>query len=421
MPKKLRKSLKCLNCGTAMADYNYCPECGQINTTKQVPLKLFFHDILGDYFTFDSRFFRSFIPLLRQPGHLTNEYNSGRRVSYILPLRLYLFVTILFFFIISLQGKIGLSSLEPSTVENQVVNRDSIQAIFTKYDGTIPEDVQASLISEIDNKYKLTKRKREIKFSVGDSLNLLLSNFDAAISESDRHELALEIMSQFKFYPKKGRRNRGGDKKALKKILGNSEFLPKANKTDQLFKAIDSRFRFRKIVDKAAGHNYYIEDPDTGITVDGTPVDSLEAGIEKNFLLKANALAKKGAEGGRLFWQEVLNQIPKVMFLILPIFALILKVLYIRKKIYYINHLIFSLHAHTILFLYLLFAILFPKWYVITPVVFGIWVHLFFSMRNVYKQSRLMTMLKLNLLLFLYTFPLICGFALLSVLAVVNV
>ncbi|MCH7677577.1 DUF3667 domain-containing protein, partial [candidate division KSB1 bacterium] len=39
---------------------------------------------LGDYFTFDSRFFRSFIPLLRKPGHLTNEYNSGRRVSYIL-------------------------------------------------------------------------------------------------------------------------------------------------------------------------------------------------------------------------------------------------------------------------------------------------------------------------------------------------
>ncbi len=109
------------------------------------------------------------------------------------------------------------------------------------------------------------------------------------------------------------------------------------------------------------------------------------------------------------------------MFLILPIFALILKVLYIRKKIYYINHLIFSLHAHTILFLYLLFAILFPKWYVITPVVFGIWVHLFFSMRNVYKQSRFMTMLKLNSLLFLYTVPLIIGFALLSVLAVVNV
>ncbi len=158
MPKKLRKSLKCLNCGTSMEDYNYCPECGQINTTKQVPLKLFFHDILGDYFTFDSRFFRSFIPLLRKPGHLTNEYNSGRRVSYILPLRLYLFVTILFFFIISLQGKIGLSNLEPPAEENQVVNKDSIQTIFTKYDEQIPEDVQASLISDIDNKYKLTKK-----------------------------------------------------------------------------------------------------------------------------------------------------------------------------------------------------------------------------------------------------------------------
>jgi len=116
-----------------MEDYNYCPECGQINTTKQVPLKLFFHDILGDYFTFDSRFFRSFIPLLRKPGHLTNEYNSGRRVSYILPLRLYLFVTILFFFIISLQGKIGLSNLEPHAEENQVATKDSIHPMFIHF------------------------------------------------------------------------------------------------------------------------------------------------------------------------------------------------------------------------------------------------------------------------------------------------
>jgi len=228
-------------------------------------------------------------------------------------------------------------------------------------------------------------------------------------------------MSNFKLYPKKGRRNKGNEKKVLKEILENSEFLSKAKKTDQLFNAIDSRFRFKKKINQAKGPSFLIEGPDIGITVDGTPVDSLEDGLYKTFLLKANSLVKKGEDGGRLFWQEVLNQIPKVMFLILPIFALILKVLYIRKKIFYINHLIFSLHAHTILFLYLLLAVLFPKWYVITPVVLGIWIHLFFSMRNVYKQSRLMTMLKLNSLLFLYTVPLILGFALLSVLAVVNV
>ena len=421
MPKKLRKSQECLNCGTEMADFNYCSECGQINTTKQVPLKLFFHDILGDYFTFDSKFFRSFAPLLRKPGHLTNEYNSGRRVSYILPLRLYLFVTILFFFILSLNSKISLDGLDLAAEENQVVNKDSIQTIFTKYDEQIPEDVQASLISDIDKKYKLTKKKQEIKFSVGDSLKLLLSDFDSSIADSSRDELTLEIMSNFKLYSKKGRRNKGDDKKALKRILENSDLFAGTAKTDDLFGMIDSRFRFKKTSKKAAGHNYFIEGPDTGITFDGTPVDSLEEGLHKSFLLKANSLVKKGEEGGRLFWQELLNQIPKVMFLILPIFALILKVLYIRKKIYYINHLIFSLHAHTILFLYLMFAILFPKWYVISPVIFGIWIHLFFSMRNVYKQSRFMTMLKLNSLLFLYTVPLILGFALLSVLAVVNV
>jgi len=90
--------------------------------------------------------------------------------------------------------------------------------------------VQASLISEIDDNYKLTKKKREIKFSAGDSLNLLLSDFDATISDSSRDELTSAIMSNFKLYPKKGRRNKGNDKKALKEILKDSPLFAEVKK-----------------------------------------------------------------------------------------------------------------------------------------------------------------------------------------------
>ncbi|MEM9896389.1 MAG: DUF3667 domain-containing protein [Bacteroidota bacterium] len=65
-----------------------------------VQFKEFVLDFLGDYFTFDSLIFRSVKPLIFMPGFLTLEFISGRRVSYIPPLRLFIFISILFFIVL---------------------------------------------------------------------------------------------------------------------------------------------------------------------------------------------------------------------------------------------------------------------------------------------------------------------------------
>ena len=74
----------------------FCPECGQENVDSH---ENFFH-LLGhytaDFFHFESKIPRSVIPLLTKPGFLTKEYWEGRRIRYIHPLRLYLFVSVLF-------------------------------------------------------------------------------------------------------------------------------------------------------------------------------------------------------------------------------------------------------------------------------------------------------------------------------------
>lgn len=51
--------------------------------------------VVGDFFHFDSKFFRSILPLFIKPGFLTKQYIEGKRVSYIHPLRLFFFVTIM--------------------------------------------------------------------------------------------------------------------------------------------------------------------------------------------------------------------------------------------------------------------------------------------------------------------------------------
>lgn len=57
----------------------------------------FLSEFLKDYFTFDSKIFRSLKPLLFDPGFLVTEYIAGKRVSYIPPLRIFIFSSILFF------------------------------------------------------------------------------------------------------------------------------------------------------------------------------------------------------------------------------------------------------------------------------------------------------------------------------------
>jgi hypothetical protein len=59
---------------------------------------------LGDYFAYDSKLAKSLKPLMFKPGFLAKEYREGKRVAYISPLRLYIFISIFFFIVLNLSG-----------------------------------------------------------------------------------------------------------------------------------------------------------------------------------------------------------------------------------------------------------------------------------------------------------------------------
>ncbi|MBK7946182.1 MAG: DUF3667 domain-containing protein [Flavobacteriales bacterium] len=90
----------CPNCEHPMqADAAYCAACGQAAVGDNT-FKAFLHQFLGDYFTFDSKITRSLKPLLLKPGELTLEYMRGRRQRYIPPVRLFIFLSVLFFLVV---------------------------------------------------------------------------------------------------------------------------------------------------------------------------------------------------------------------------------------------------------------------------------------------------------------------------------
>ncbi|MGH8264743.1 MAG: DUF3667 domain-containing protein [Steroidobacteraceae bacterium] len=89
----------CANCGTQLAD-RYCAHCGQDAHVK-LSIRHFAAEFLEGIFHFDSTFWRTFRPLLFQPGWLTAEYLNGRRKSHAPPVRSYLVLSLLYFLIAS--------------------------------------------------------------------------------------------------------------------------------------------------------------------------------------------------------------------------------------------------------------------------------------------------------------------------------
>jgi hypothetical protein len=85
----------CRNCGAA-AGGRFCPECGQETAMHPPSAWEFVHEFIGHYIALEGALWRTLAALVH-PGKLTNEYFAGRKRRYVLPLRLYLTASVVFF------------------------------------------------------------------------------------------------------------------------------------------------------------------------------------------------------------------------------------------------------------------------------------------------------------------------------------
>lgn len=113
--------------------------------------------------------------------------------------------------------------------------------------------------------------------------------------------------------------------------------------------------------------------------------------------------------GIKTLFSSILHKLPYVLFVSLPLFALMLKLLYFRRKeFYYEDHAIFSVYHYIFSFMLLLVVFLFGKlsdfshWAVfdyLTGILFMAGgLYLFLAMKRFYKQGWMKTLLKFVLL-----------------------
>lgn len=110
------------------------------------------------------------------------------------------------------------------------------------------------------------------------------------------------------------------------------------------------------------------------------------------------------------FGEALTANLQRAFFLLLPVFALLLKLLYLRQGSLYLDHLVFALHYHAFAFVVLTALILtraagIPR-SVAVPIGLAGWlwvlVYLFLALRRVYGGSRLTAGLRFAALLISY-------------------
>jgi hypothetical protein len=140
--------------------------------------------------------------------------------------------------------------------------------------------------------------------------------------------------------------------------------------------------------------------------------------------IEARAKEKMGEHGTKmgLFISTLFSNLPYMMLCCIPLFAFVLKVLYVRRHIFYIDHLIYALHIHTFFYTAVMLIVLatiglnrfvpasIAGW-MIALLWIGFVTQIFLSIRFVYRQGWFISIFKFLFGGFVYFIVLVLALA----------
>lgn len=277
---KIRKDKTCLNCNYVVEN-RFCPNCGQENIDTRKSFHHLFIHFFEDLTHYENAFWRTIKNLILKPSSLTKEYLSGKRMSYLAPVRLYIFISFVTFFLLSVIPSSGEDEHEAN--------------VKHKTEKEISKDVNKAFIQE-QQKIKDLEKKGVITKQYSDSLQKY-------IKESKEKE-------------------KDTTKRKGMTLFGNSY-----KSTAEL----DSIQKHCKPSEKLGDFEYWI-------------TRKVQKVQDKN---TREELKEK-------FLENFAHNLPKALFVYMPLFALVLWVFQNKKRWYYFDHGIFTLHYFSFLLLGLL-------------------------------------------------------------------
>lgn len=390
----------CENCDSVLQGH-YCHICGQ---HAHSPLRNFGHaleEVFESFWHLDGRIFRTVRDLF-VPGRVAAGYLAGHRVRYVAPLRLFVIISLLTFFV----GKVSLhieddavfsSTSSPAEVEPDAGPAPASQTRTGAAAGTAaPASSPATLADAA------AAPKRDL-----DTIDAVIADRNRQLGEFRRE--ALESDGGWLLTPLSGTVQSGIDDGARSRMrkLGASEA-----EIDLAMARADLELEKAAAASKTAAA---ADDADAGM---------ISRWMKKRgdrFTRNSEAMRENPDEFIRLF----LGAVPGALFLLVPLFALFLKMMYLGSGRGYLEHLVVALYSHAFLLAALLvlftatgLAGLAPAAWIWPKVVAGIGAAgLFFAVpayllvmqKRVYGQRWWVTVVKFLVIGNVYTVLLTCA------------
>lgn len=342
----LRSEKDCLNCGSPV-EQRFCPKCGQENVEIRPKFHHLISHFFADLFHYDSGFWKTMKTLLFKPGIIVREYLNGKRKSYVEPVKLYIFVSFIAFFLPHILP-------EFDKKENPELAQAERQESYSNFEGleiggydnvkTVKQLDSIQTILPVDQKigyaelaiYRKTLEQIEKGERVVDEDgNVQINLFD---------EVKLDDFGDVSF----------GD---------NYRSISSTQKFDSIHNALPQEKRMNKLFAKLS--RKFVEFKE----VEGT---------QKEIFIES-------------FKSAFVQNLPKALFVYLPIFAFFLWLIHGKKKWLYYDHGIFTLYFFSALLIFISFLNLFT-YLIELP---GVWW-------KAYESFSTIVLLIFNLVLFGY-------------------
>jgi hypothetical protein len=322
----LRKDKTCLNC-RHVVEQRFCPNCGQENTESRKTFHHLFIHFFEDLTHYENAFWRTIKNLLFKPSSLTKEYLSGKRLSYLAPVRLYIFISFITFFLIT---------VIPNSEDHLIKAKQTTTTPVIDKNGNKKD----SIISTTTGLSKIIA-KQEAEENERDTANYNFKDNDSSWIFSSRFKSVAQLDSVQKLGPASKRMS------ALK---------------------------------------YWFERKALLVTKNNTNTEIIEK-----------------------FKESFVHNFSKVLFIYMPIFAFFLWLFHGKKRWFYFDHGIFTLHYFSFLLLMVLLLFLvdllltsFGESSVITVINTGlhivgfVWMFYYFfpAHHRFYGESRMISFIK---------------------------
>jgi hypothetical protein len=313
----------CRNCTAPMIG-SYCAACGQERDTHRRSVWHLLRTGTDEIGSLDSRSLRTAVALLAQPGELSLAFQEGRQRRYLPALRLYLFVSLIFFLVLSATS-VAIIQLQIVAIPSTVVT-DAGGHSFLVAKGHAPTSIPDWMAKEPPPHFTT---EPHIHFFAR------IGRFQTAMSPTARANLDRDMA--------------GG---------------MKSRATDEWTVWIRARVLH---------------------TLDTLILNPAAVNV------------------------PLTTWIPRVLFILLPVYALLLAAFYWRRRktYFFVDHLVFSLNVHSFVFVAILAAIgvaqfASPRWAALTGLT-AIGIYLFLALKRFYQQSWIWTGVKFAAVSFLYT------------------